>query len=40
LAFATGIKGSISFHKPSGKSSMAIEQLPFVGMCRPFHELL
>jgi hypothetical protein len=36
LALATGINGSTSFHHPSGKSSVAIGQLPPVGMVQPF----
>ena len=40
LALATGINGSTSSHNPSGKSSVAIGQLPSVGMVQPFDGLL
>jgi hypothetical protein len=37
VAWATGINGSTSSHSRSAKSSMAVGQLPSVGMFRPFH---
>ena len=40
LALATGINGSTTSHNPSGKSSVAIGQLPSVGMMQPFDGLL
>jgi hypothetical protein len=39
LALATGINGSTSSHNRSGKSSVAIGQLPSVGMVQPFRRV-